>query len=55
MNGLSPAVLFARRLQPHHPIPPTPTNDERVRAYRAIAPVQPNGRHWKWHKTRTAA
>lgn len=32
-------VLFAWRLQPHHPIPPTPTNEDRVRAYRALAPV----------------
>lgn len=32
-------VLFAWRLQPHHPIPPTPTNEDRIRAYRALAPV----------------
>lgn len=46
MNG----ILFARRLQPHHPIPPTPTNEDRVRAYRALAPVAlGNGRQWKWY------
>lgn len=43
-------VLFAWRLQPHHPIPPTPTNEDRIRAYRALAPVAlGNGRQWKWH------
>lgn len=33
-------ILFAWRLQQHHPIPPTPTNEERIRAYRALAPVE---------------
>lgn len=43
-------VLFAWRLQPHHPIPRTPTNEERIRAYRALAPVElSNGRRWKWY------
>ncbi|NLA68289.1 MAG: hypothetical protein GX856_08630 [Gammaproteobacteria bacterium] len=46
-------VLFARRLCRQftkHDIPPTPTNRERVQAYRALAPVQlGNNRQWKWH------
>lgn len=32
--------IFARHLQPHHGTPHTPTNQERVQAYRAIAPVE---------------
>jgi len=35
MNG----IFFARRLQLHHQVPRTPTNEERIRAYRAMAPV----------------
>lgn len=46
MNG----IFFARRLQQHHPVPRTPTNEERIRAYRARAPVAlGNGWQWKWH------
>lgn len=37
---MSLTPLFAFRLQPHHPIPPTPTNQDRIRAYRALAPIQ---------------
>lgn len=45
-------VLFARGLrhQGKRDIPPTPTNADRVRAYRALAPVElANERQWKWH------
>lgn len=43
--------LFARRLRTHHTPPPTPTNRERIRAYRALAPVElGNGNQWKWHR-----
>lgn len=43
--------LFAFRLQPHHAVPPTPTNADRIRAYRALAPVElGNDRKWKWHQ-----
>lgn len=45
-------VLFARRLrhQGARDVPPTPTNAERVQAFRAMAPVTlANDRQWKWH------
>ena len=43
-------VLFARRLRSHELPPRTPTNEDRIRAYRALAPVTlANERQWKWH------
>jgi len=50
-------VLFARGMRRQHArdIPPTPTNAERVRAYRALAPVElGNGRQWAWHAAQYA-
>lgn len=32
--------IFAHRLEQHHEVPQSPTNQERMQAYRAIAPVQ---------------
>ena len=43
--------IFARRLGAHHTPPPTPRNEDRIRAYRALAPVALcNERRWKWHR-----
>lgn len=50
-------VLFARNLrhQGAKDIPQTPTNADRVRAYRAVAPVElANERRWKWHAAQYA-
>lgn len=32
-------TLFALRLDHRHHVPPTPTNEDRLRAFRAVAPV----------------
>lgn len=50
--NLAPSVLFAKRL--NRPgawdIPRTPTNEERLQAFRAVAPpVIGNGWAWKFH------
>lgn len=50
-------VLFAHRLrhQGGKDIPPTPTNADRIRAYREVAPMElGNTRRWKWHAARYA-
>lgn len=50
------SVLFAYRLREKNQLPPsTPTNAERVQAYRALAPVQlGNATAWKWHAAQYA-
>ena len=48
---LSP--IFARRLTQAHAPPRTPTNADRIRAYRALAPIElGNSRPWRWHEGR---
>lgn len=42
-----PSPIFAARLQQHHKVPHTPTKEERLQAYRRIAPaVCANGYRW---------
>ncbi len=33
-------ILFTYRQQSHHKTPHTPTNEERLQAYRAVAPTE---------------
>jgi len=49
--NLSP--IFARGLRCKSQTPPhTPTNADRIQAYRSKAPVHlGNDRAWKWHQT----
>ena len=50
MTGLSPAALFVRGLrhQGGRDVPPTPTNADRLRAFRVAftPPVQGNSHPW---------
>ena len=51
---MNPSPIFARgfRCKSQTP-PPTPTNRERIQAYRALAPVElGNGRQWEWIRGR---
>ena len=44
-------ILFARHLKQSHTPPPTPTNEDRLRAFRQAAPVTlANSARWKWHR-----
>lgn len=50
-------AFFARSMRCTSDTPPsTPTNRERIQAYRALAPVDlGNGRPWKWTRATYAA
>lgn len=50
MSGLSPSVLFARRMRHQYArdVPPTPTNADRLRAFRVAFTPEVQGNNHPW-------